>query len=236
MNEHKVRLIERIKRTPTVESFRFKPEKKLEFIPGQFARIIFDRDNPSNKDLNKYLSFSSSPDKDYLEFTKRISRSEFSGRLTSLRAGDEILIQGPMGSCVLKPEYKKIAFLIGGIGITPVISIVEYVTERSLDTDVYLLYSNRTEEEILFYQELKSWEAANPNIKVCYTVTDCAPQERTCIQGRICKDLFLEQIKDSRDRTFFIFGPPKMVEAMKTICSDVGVKPEQVRTESFIGY
>jgi ferredoxin-NADP reductase len=78
MKEVKVKFIEKIKRTPSVTSFRFLPAEKIDFIPGQFLQIIFDEKNRGNKDLNKYLSFSCSPQRDYIEITKRLSESEFS--------------------------------------------------------------------------------------------------------------------------------------------------------------
>jgi len=144
MDIFKVKFLERIKRTPTVESFRFMPEKRIDFLAGQFLRVIFDRDNLENKELNKFLSFSSSPCREYIEVTKRLSDSAFSQRLKSLKKDDEILIKAPLGSCVFNKDFKNIAFLIGGIGITPVISMLEYIQDENLDTDVMLFYSNRS--------------------------------------------------------------------------------------------
>ena len=129
METIRARLIETIDRAPGTRSFRLLPEKHIDFLPGQFLQVIFD---PGNKDLNKYLSFSSSPTKEYIEFTKRLSSSAFSEKLRSLKINVQVLLKAPLGSCVFKEEYRKIAFLIGGIGITPVISILEYIVERGL--------------------------------------------------------------------------------------------------------
>lgn len=236
MREIRVKLIERIKRAPGVESFRFALKERLDFIAGQFLQVIFNEVNKDNKELNKYLSFSSSPTKEYIEFTKRLSDSEFSQRLKNLKAGDEVLIKAPLGNCVFKEEYKKIGFLIGGIGITPVISIIEYIVDKKLDTDVVLLYSNRIEEDIAFRKELDYWQSMNKNIKVIYTVTECEPKGSSCVFGRIDKNLFIRETDDYEKRVIFIFGPPKMVEAMKSICLDTGCKGENIKTESFFGY
>jgi ferredoxin-NADP reductase len=232
----KAKLIEKIKRASSVESFRFVTDNKIEFIAGQFLQVIFDEVNKDNKELNKYLSFSSSPTKEYIEFTKRLSDSQFSQRLKNLKAGDEVLIKAPMGNCVFLDEYKKIGFLIGGIGITPVISIIEYIVEKKLDTDVVLLYSNRIEEDIAFRKELDHWQSVNKNIKVVYTVTDCEPKGTSCILGRIDKDLFTSNTRDYEKRIIFTFGPPKMVETMKNLCLDTGCDSKNIKTENFIGY
>jgi ferredoxin-NADP reductase len=59
MQEIRARFVERVKRSETIESFRFVPQKKIDFIPGQFLQVIFDEAKRENKELNKYLSFSS---------------------------------------------------------------------------------------------------------------------------------------------------------------------------------
>ena len=236
MQEIRVSLSERIKRTQTVESFRFCAKEKINFVPGQFLQLIFDEENRDNKELNKYLSFSSLPSKNYLEVTKRISDSNFSQRLKNLKIGDELLLKAPLGNCVFNPEYEKIGFLIGGIGITPVISIIGYIVDEKLNTDAILLYSNRREEDIAFKGELDHWRSVNYNIKVFYTVTDCPPKDSRCIFGRINKELISQNAPDFRERIFFIFGPPKMVNAMNNLCLELGCPKENIKTESFIGY
>lgn len=236
MTEKKFALIDRIKRTPTIESFRFASAEKIDFSPGQFLQVIFDEKDRNNKELNKYLSFSSAPGKDYIEVTKRLSESLFSQRLRGLKAGDEVYIKAPFGNCVFKDEYQKIGFLIGGIGITPVISILEYIVGKKLSTDAVLLYSNRTEADIAFRQVLDYWQESNKNIKISYTITECQPKDSSCEFGRIDKNLALEKIKDYKERIFFIFGPPKMVEAMQALCIEVGCDRGNIKTENFVGY
>lgn len=230
------RLIAKIRRTDIVESFRFLPENKIGFIAGQFLQLIFDTVNSENKDLNKFLSFSCSPTKEYIEVTKRLSESDFSENLKKLEINDRVFLKAPLGSCIFKDSYKKIGFLIGGIGITPVISIIEYIMDKRLDTDVTLLYSNRTEEDIAFRKELDYWQSINKNIKVFYTITECQPKDNTCIFGRIDKNLLLDKVKDYPERIFFIFGPPKMTEAMNKLCLEAGCNKENIRLENFVGY
>lgn len=229
-------LSEKIKKTAVIETFRFIPQERVEFISGQFSQIIFDDKDLGNKELNKYLSFSSSPGKEYIEITKRISDSPFSKRLVNLRIGDKVLFKSPLGNCIVKDTYKKICFLIGGIGITPVISIIGDIIENKKDTDIILFYSNRTEEDIAFKKELNDWSEVNTNLKVYYVITDCESIDSRCISGFINKELILEKMKDFKDRIFFIFGPPKMTEAMKNLCLEIGCGEKNVRMESFIGY
>ena len=235
MNLFKVKFKERVKRTDTTESFRFIPEQKPNFIPGQFLQVIFDPANSGNQLLNKYLSFSASPERGYFEFTKRLSDSDFSNRLKALQPKDEVWLKGPLGNCVFREEQPKIGFLIGGIGITPVISILEYIIDRKLKTDVVLLYSNRTEEEIAFKPEIDRWRKENSNLKVFYTLTDCQPKDAECLYGFIDENVLTTRMPDAQDRAIFIFGPPDMVKAMFEVCLK-NVRREQIKTENFFGY
>jgi len=236
MKEIKAHLIEKVARTGSVKSFRFLPDEKPGFLPGQAAQLIFDQNNRDDRQLNKYLSFSSSPEKGYVEFTKRMSLSPFSRALEDLKPGDEILLKAPIGNCVFRDNYDKIGFLIGGIGITPVVSIIEYIVDRKLPIDVLLLYSNRTDDDIAFKGELDRWQAARRNIKVSYIVTDCQPKDRTCIRGVIDKDMVTDKVYEINKRIFFLFGPAGMVKAMNELCLDLGCSRENIKTENFVGY
>jgi ferredoxin-NADP reductase len=236
MKELRVKLAERIKRTSSVESFRFIPPEKIDFIPGQFLQVIFDEPNRENKELNKHLSLSCPPTKEYIEVTKRISQSSFSQCLLQLKPGDGVLVKVPLGGCVFQEDYKKIAFLIGGIGITPVISIIEYIIEKKLDTKVTLFYSNRTDNDIAFKKELDGWQKINENIKVFYTVTECLPKDKTCVFGHIDKKLLSEKACNLEQAIIYIFGPPRMVEAMQSLALELACKKENIKTEKFIGY
>jgi len=232
----KAELIEKISRTPSIKSFRFKAEKKLDFLPGQFSFVMLDSANPQNRNLNKYLSFSSSPLNDYFEVTKKLSQSEFSKKLDSLKIGDEVNFHGPLGKCVFKDEFKKIVFLVGGIGITPVISIIEYIYGKKLDTDALLVYSNRVIEEIALKKELDEWKKQALNIKIVYTITDCKVEGNECVQGRIDKKVLAEKVGDIPQRKVFIFGPPRMVEAVKQLCLENGCDQDSIMAENFVGY
>ena len=236
MTEIRGRFREKITRVPGVASFRFSLPQRVDFLPGQFLQVIFDQAVRGNKELNKYLSISSSPQKEYLEVTKRLSDSAFSRSLDQLQSGEEVLLKLPMGECVFKDDYKSVTFLIGGIGITPVISIIEYIADNNLATEVNLFYSNRTEKDIAFRGELDRWRQEHRNINIFYTVTDCQPQDSACGYGFIDEPMLKEKVCDLSDKIVYIFGPPKMVDAMYHIALGLACKKENLKIERFIGY
>lgn len=235
-NEWMITFTERIQRTSAIASFVFATPAGLNFRAGQYAYIVFDDQNRNNRQLNKILSFSCPPGGETIHFTKRFSNSEFSARLWALKPGERIRIVGPTGDCVFYEDLNKIAFLTGGIGITPVVSIVGYIAERALPTDVYLLYSNRTENDIAYKDLLDNYAQKHPNIKLVYTCDYEKPTDSRISFGMINKDFVLKRIPDYQERTFFIVGPPGMVNAMVDICKSLGCPPERIKAENFAGY
>jgi len=223
-------------RTPAITSFVFERPNDLTYLPGQYLQVIFDEKNRANTAINKLLSFSSTPGEQYIEITKRSSGSEFCQRLLALKPGDKVRMVGPKGDCVFCGEYKKIAFLSGGIGITPVVSIVGSIASKKLSTDVCLLYCTRTERDIAFKDTLDCLAKQNPNIKVVYTVDDEQPADNRISFGMIDKNFVLKHVPDYQERMFFIFGPPAMVKAMETICREIGCPPDKIKAENFAGY
>ena len=235
MKEFRTVFLERIKRTATVESFRFIPQAPIDFSAGQFLQVMFDPQNPVDQELNKYLSFSCGPGKEYIEVTKRLSESRFCARLKALKPPDEVVVKAPLGKCVLGPGQEKIALVVGGIGITPVVSILEDIYARKPNVDAVLFYSNRSEADIAFKPELDRWRASR-KLKVFYYLTDCPPRGKGCVFGRIDVQALKHNLADRQERDVFIFGPPKMVEAMKAVSLEAGCLPEKIAVESFVGY
>lgn len=225
-----------MERTSCVRSFRFDCAEKIDFLPGQFLKLIFDEAAPENGELNKYLSFSCSPHRGYIEVTKKLTGSRFSLRLQALKTGEKVKLQAPMGRCTLHPEYSRVGFICGGIGITPVISMIDYMAYKGFPADAVLFYSNRTAEETAFKRDLDLWKTDNGRLKVHYAVTDCRPPEEGCFYGRIDRAFIEERDPLFKERTVFIFGPPVMVTEMRGICSQIGCLGSNIKSEGFTGY
>ncbi len=236
MPELRVEFITNVKRTHNVESFRFMPSEKFYFKAGQFIQIIFDENDKTNKIFNKFLSISCAPDKDYIEVTKKITDSEFSKKLQSLKQGDSVLIKGPMGHCTFEGEFEKIAFIVGGIGVTPVISILEDIVNKNLSTDVVFLYSNWNENDIAFKEEVDNWVKEKENIRVVHSLMEGDPDNKDYYIGQINEEFVAEHIPDYKERMVYLFGPPGMVKAMNDICSKLNCEKFKVKAENFIGY
>jgi len=190
----------------------------------------------SGKELRKHFTISSSPSEStFIEFTKRITGSEFSAALNTLGKGDWAKISAPYGNFTFEGEFAKIGMLSGGIGITPLRSICKYCTDMKLDTKITLLYGNRSEQDIVFRKELEEMKEQNKNLKVIFTLDE--PNESwTGHKGRITADMIKNENPNYLDTVFFTCGPPAMVEAMKKLLATLNIPQEQIRWELFPGY
>ncbi len=222
-----------IQRTYNVISVRLKSGCDLDYQAGQFLQVTLSGD-PS---LKRYLSISSSPtEKGYIEFTKKITQSSFSRALQNLKSGDSVRVQYPMGKFILDDPAAKIAFLSGGIGITPIRSIAKFVIDRELGTDMVLLYANRSIKDIVFREDFEAMQRRSKSFKVMHVLCESAPGFK-CTVGLINGAVIKNEIPDFLQRKFFLCGPPQMVEAMKNILSgELGLAGENIVTENFSGY
>ncbi len=225
-----------VKRTEDVASFRFDDGGGVDFRPGQFFQLFLDWEG---EELSHYFSFSNSPtEKGYLEFTKKLSRSPFSSALRALQPGERVRMKLPMGKFIFEGDSPKAAFLAGGIGITPIRSICKYLTDIASPCRVSVLYSARSPRDFIFRDDFAEMTEDNRNLSVIYTVTAQPPPDgwdgRT---GRISAELVERELPDYRERVFYVCGPPGMVEALMGMLRDeMGLPPEQLVCENFLGY
>ena len=237
MVEFETEVSDIIQRTPTVKSFRFKIKKDVDFKAGQF---FFATIKVEGSERTKHFSFSNSPtEKGYIEFTKRITESEYSKALDRLKTGDWAKLKMPLGSFTFEGEYERIAFLSGGIGITPIRSICKFATDKRLPTDIALLYGNSKEEDIIFRQDLDEMADSNKNLRIVYTLTS-ADIDKKAWSGRagyIDDKMIKKEVADYKDRVFYICGPPRMVASLTDILKNkLNVDKNRIRLENFAGY
>lgn len=219
-------------RTYNVISFMFPRPVSFEYEAGQFMFITINTEMGKNR---KHFTISSSPTDNYLEFTKRLTGSDFSIGLKALKVSDWIKIEGPYGSFVLEPGFEKIAMLSGGIGITPFRSMLRYCTTMKLDNDITLLYISRHQEDILFRDEFERLCQQNENLRIIHTLS--APDQNWRGEtGRIKDSMVKRLIPDYMQRLFYICGPPALVEDMESVLKSIGQPDEMVRKEAFPGY
>ncbi|HPP66759.1 MAG TPA: FAD-dependent oxidoreductase [bacterium] len=214
-------VIEKIHRTPNVTSVRIK--KSISFKAGQYFRVYSNNDS-------RYLSASCSPLRDYLEFTKKITNSDFSSWLQALEPGQHVAIEGPYGRFTIDTE-DKILFVAGGIGITPIFSLIEDAFLSSSTNDFVLLYGNKSYNDIAFYNELTYY---SQRLKLGLFIFTEEKREGF-YHGLIDVEKICGLVSDVDKRTVFVCGSPSMVELITQQIAK-GNLSKKVKTEKLIGY
>jgi len=222
-----------IPRTHNVKSFRFPRPKELQYKAGQFMFVTI---KSGDEEMRKHFTISSSPtEKDHIEFTKKLTGSEYSNALETMQIGDGAIIEAPYGKFTFEGEYEKIGMLSGGIGITPLRSICKYCTDMQLDTEIALLYGSLTEGDIVFRDELAEMQKRNRNLKIVITL-DHPSEDWTGYKGYINIQMIKKEVPDYMERAFYVCGPPGMIIAMENLLRDLNLPQSQIKREIFSGY
>lgn len=221
-----------IRRTPCVKSFVIAPDQPVSFRAGQY--MVVTAGSPA---MGKPLSISSAPlATGELEFTKKITQSPFSALLDGLGEGDRVDIRLPFGSFTLDRAGERTCFLAGGIGITPIISMCRQASLAGRPGTITVLYGNRTAGEIAFFDEFSALEGALPGLRVVHVLQE-APENWAGRRGFITAEVLRECVPELPRNTFFVCGPPAMVDAMKRLIRDELQLPEEsLVLERFSGY
>jgi ferredoxin-NADP reductase len=224
--------------TPDVKTFRLMNPVggalPFSYLPGQFLTVTVPSDG---KPVKRTYTIASSPtQQDYAEITvKHEEGGVVSGHLhTQVHPGALLEFSGPSGSFIFTGRECKCILLIGGgVGITPLMSVLRYLTDRSWPGDIYLLYGVRTAQDIIFREELDYLQRRHPNLRVVITVSRPEGTDWKGRTGRISKELIVESVPDLTSRYVHICGPVPMMEAAKRILAELGVPNERIKTEAF---
>jgi ferredoxin-NADP reductase len=225
------------------KTFYWKPESKIEYLPGQYYYFTLPKLRyPSERGNTRHFTLSSSPTEDLLSFTTKIrEESGYKKTLVELPIGSEIEGSGPNGTFTLdETSDTSNVFIAGGIGITPFRSIIKYVFDNKLSTNIHLIYSASIPSQLLFKNEFDDIAHKSPTIVNTYTITQPEGLRTKWTEkiGRI-DDTLLQDVTTDTERNISIFwvcGPPLMVTALEESLSNLGIPKEHIRSEKFTGY
>ena len=224
--------------TPDVRTFRLMNPLggvlPFSYLPGQFLTVSVLADGQS---VRRAYTIASSPTQhDYAELTvKHEPGGVVSGYLHDrVKEGDLLDCSGPTGSFVFTGrECKCVLLIAGGVGITPMMSVLRYLTDRAWPGDIYLLYGVHAPRDVIFREELEYLRHRHPNLRVVVTVSHPEGTDWAGEKGRISKELIARSVPDVASRYVHLCGPVSLMEAVKRALADLGVPEERVKAEAF---
>ncbi|MSQ15387.1 MAG: hypothetical protein EXR50_05945 [Dehalococcoidia bacterium] len=221
--------------TPTIKSFLLDLQgDSLPFYPGQYVDLVLE--GAWGFETGGF-SITSSP---LLQGFIQIAVKRIPERMASLvlhdriQEEDEIFLMGPGGDFYFtEGTASSLVLIAGGIGITPIMSMVRYVDEAGLDIPVTLIYSASSPVEMLFREQLEDIAAKNPRIKCYFTVTHPSDNEPWGGRvGRIDRTMLEERITD-RGSEFYVCGPRGMPDTIAGMLRGMGVEATQIQVEEW---
>lgn len=225
--------------TPTVKTFRLLPSPNsrsmpFTFLPGQFLNVTFWIGGAK---MNRSYSISSSPtQREYVELTvRREPRGAVSRHMVDLlKVGDQMEAGGPVGKFTFTgTEADSIVLISGGVGVTPMMSITRFLTERSWAGDIFFIYTCQTPTDFIFANEIAELQHLNPKLHVAVTITRADGTGWKGARGRITKDWLAQTVPDLASRISHLCGPPAMMDGIKAIFAELGIPPDRLKTEAF---
>jgi len=214
-----------INETYDARSLRFSRDKSFNFKPGQFIVFIL---KDQQGEFRRAYSISTSPDeKEFFEITIKETPNGRASKilLKEAKINDEFEALGPYGTFIYNNEnVKNIIYIAAGSGIAPIRAIINYILKNKHEIKQILLFSNKTEKDIIFKKEFEKLP-----IEKIYTLTRENHKEHK--NGRIDKNLLKEHTKE--DSLYFICGPPLFVDSMVNELKSLNIKQEQIKTERY---
>ena len=150
--------------------------------------------------------------------------------------GDRIEVRGPIGGYFVweATMNEPLLLIAGGSGVVPLMSMIRHRAAARATNPTTLLYSSRSFEDIIYYNDLEKLCAAHSGLQVFHTLTRSQPPNWKGYARRIDQDMLKEVAQPlGRSVQVFICGPTLLVESVANILVKIGINSNQIRTERF---
>lgn len=224
--------------TPTVKTFRLMEAANgpmpFTFLPGQYASIVSEIDG--QKVRRSYTISSSPTQRDYIELT--IKREQYGLESRHMhdhaQTGDLLEMSAPAGKFFFTgAEAKGIVLIAGGVGITPMMSVLRYLTDDSYPHNIHLIHAVGSPADLIFREEIEYLTRRHPNVHVAVIVSKADGRSWKGPVGRLTPEFIAECVPDIEQQRVHLCGPPPMMDAVKYALTQLKVPPDQVKTEDF---
>ena len=206
--------------TDVLQIVTTKPHR-YNFLPGQATEISINQEDW--RDELRPFTFTSLPGDEHLEFVIKTyaERNSVTGKLLTLKKGDELLLNEVFGAI----EYKgKGVFIAGGAGITPFIPIFRFLQTRNDLAGNKLIFANKTRADIILKNEFERMLGNN--------FINILSDEKAdgYAHGKISED-FLRSHLNTSCKNVYLCGPPPMMEALEMQLSNLGIDQNSIIQE-----
>jgi predicted ferric reductase len=229
---HQYEISNLIQHDDTIEIWLDPIGEPISFKPGQYAFVKFSsKAVPSDEHPFSFAGYS---DDGVVRFVIK-NLGDFTSKLKNLEVGDRADLIGPHGSFanaylhnVAKPTHtqKEMILIGGGVGITPVLSILDHAIANDVKTSITLYYATVKVDEAFLEDEIKAKGKNLENFRYY-----AFPEET---KGFLSAEQIIEDTGENlRDKLIFVCGPPGMMYALRTQFINNNVPEKNINMEDF---
>jgi len=205
-------------------------------LAGQHVDVRLTADD--GYQTERSYSIASAPEDPRLAITvERLDDGEVSPYLVGeVRTGDKVELRGPIGGYFVWKggDERPVLLVAGGSGIVPLMAMIRHRAADHLQTPTRLLYSSRSQDDVIYREELDRLASAGDGLTVAHTLTRMQPPGWQGYARRIDRAMIAEVAWPKEQMPIvYVCGPTPMVESVATLLVDMGYDPASVKTERF---
>jgi glycine betaine catabolism B len=226
------------KKAQGVYDYVFRSNRPLTFASGQYLDWTMQLRSPDNRGNRRAFTIASSPSESKVRLGVKFypHPSAFKQGLLNLKPGDQIYASQLAGEFTLpKAADEKMAFIAGGIGVTPFRSMVQHMVDTGDGRSVVMFYGNNQADEIAYADVFSRAEMAI-DLRTLYAVADAKENETNFHRGFIDAAMIKAEMPDYLERLFYISGPRSMVVKFEKALSELGIHRSRIKTDFFPGF
>ncbi|CAN5145738.1 hypothetical protein BH11PLA2_BH11PLA2_45310 [soil metagenome] len=233
-----LRLARIFQETPNVKTFRFVPVEggtlPFDHEPGQYLILSLMIDG---QPVRRSYTIASPPSQNhYVEISVKREENGLASRYLHdcIHVGDVFNVTAPAGRFTFTGhESESLLLIAGGVGITPLMAKIRYLTDCGWPGRIHLLVSARMESELIFRRELDELQRRHANLEVTTTLTREDSQNWPGLRGRITATLLREVLTQHANSRVHLCGPTEMTEPLIALLKAEGVAERRIHQESF---
>jgi len=221
--------------------FTFSKPADFNFEAGQYVEWMLPHQKTDTRGPRRYFTIASSPTKSVIRLALKVVPADSDMRgstyklaLMELDEGEEIIVSQLAGDFVLpKDTSTKLGFIAGGIGVTPFSSHLSWMRDSGQQYDTSLYYCCNTVAELAYLDQFERMGQDMPVVVI--PVLGREEVDPPYEKGFVTSEMLTRRTPDFKQRTWYISGPPGMVNAYKKLLKEAGVPKKQIHTDFFPG-
>ncbi|WP_288829442.1 2Fe-2S iron-sulfur cluster-binding protein [uncultured Paraburkholderia sp.] len=214
--------------THDIKRLRLALAKPLEFSPGQYATLQF-----TPQHIRPY-SMACTQDAKEIEFHVRVVPD---GRVTSyiakdLKLGDQVRVNGPLGTAYLRRKYEgPVICIAGGTGLAPVLSVLRGKIASGMRNPVHLYFGVRSDNDVYGVGWLEEIQEQYPNLHVHVVVATGTSQGKR--RSGVVTQAVEQDWRSLNGWRAYLAGSPVMVDAATLLLMSKGIQQEHIYADAF---